>query len=61
VIENFVVPLGAGWTAGYVAARWGGQNNPVIVGLIAGAGVIIYQKMLMQEVDKQINSYKKDF
>ena len=57
VLEDFIVPLGFGWTAGYIAARYGGLNNAMVVGLIAGGGVFVYNYVLMADVDSYI---KKD-
>ena len=56
VIEGGLVPLGFGWMCGYLAARYGGLNNPLAVGGIAGAGVWVFQKYLMADVDSEVNS-----
>lgn len=57
VIEQFVVPVGFGWTMGYVAARWGGINSAPVVAGIAGVGVFVYSQVLMKDVDKELKSY----
>lgn len=57
VMEHFVVPFGAGWTLAYVSARWGGMQNPLLVGLIGAGGVLVYSNLLMADVDKEIKQF----